>query len=37
VLDRKEVSVLGLPLATSWWALLLGLYAYALPIVPYCA
>jgi plastocyanin len=37
VLDRKEVSVLGFPLATSWWALLLGLYAYALPIVLYCA
>ncbi len=35
--DRKEVSVLGFPLATSWWALLLGLYAYALPIVLYCA
>jgi phospholipase D-like protein len=37
VLDREEVSVLGFPLATSWWALLLGLYAYALPIVLYCA
>jgi plastocyanin len=37
VLDRKEVSVLGFPLATAWWALLLGLYAYALPIVLYCA
>ncbi len=35
--DRKEVSMLGLPLATSWWALLLGLYAYALPVVLYCA
>ncbi|HEX2426272.1 MAG TPA: PLDc N-terminal domain-containing protein [Actinomycetota bacterium] len=37
VLDREEMSVLGFPLATSWWALLLGLYAYALPIVLYCA
>jgi plastocyanin len=35
--DRKEVSVLGFPLAASWWALLLGLYGYALPIVLYCA
>jgi Phospholipase_D-nuclease N-terminal len=35
--ERREVSVLGLPLATQWWALLLGLYVYALPIVLYCA
>jgi hypothetical protein len=35
--ERKEVSVLGFPLATQWWGLLLGVYVYALPIVLYCA
>jgi hypothetical protein len=35
--EGKEVSMLGFPLATGWWALLLGLYGYALPIVLYCA
>jgi plastocyanin len=27
----KEMTVFGIPLATSWWALLIGLYGYALP------
>ena len=27
----KEVLVFGIPLATSWWSLILGLYAYVLP------
>ena len=33
----REVTVLGFPLATSWWGLLLGLYAYALPLILYSA
>jgi hypothetical protein len=37
VLDRREVSVLGFPIAVGWWALMVGLYAYALPIILYCA
>jgi hypothetical protein len=31
----KAVAVLGLPLATNWWSLLLGLYGYILPFVLY--
>ena len=27
----EEVLVFGIPLATSWWSLILGLYAYVLP------
>jgi hypothetical protein len=27
----KEVLVFGIPFATSWWSLILGLYAYVLP------
>jgi Phospholipase_D-nuclease N-terminal len=27
----REVLVFGIPLATSWWSLILGLYAYVLP------
>jgi plastocyanin len=27
----QEVLVFGMPLATSWWSLILGLYAYVLP------
>ena len=33
----KEPTVLGMPIATSWWTLLLGLYAYLLPFVLYAA
>jgi hypothetical protein len=34
----QEVSVMGVPLvATTWWSLLLGLYAYVLPFVLYAA
>jgi plastocyanin len=33
----QEVTVLGSPLATSWGALLLGLYGYILPFVLYAA
>ena len=34
----KEVATLmGMPLATSWWSLLLGLYAYILPFVLYAS
>jgi plastocyanin len=31
----KEITVLGVPIATSWWSLALGLYAYILPLVLY--
>jgi plastocyanin len=33
----KELSVMGMPLATSWWGLLIGLYGYVLPFVLYTA
>ena len=33
----KEVLVFGIPLATSWWGLILGLYAYVLPGFLYAA
>jgi phospholipase D-like protein len=33
----REVTVMGIPLATSWWGVLLGLYAYALPLILYSA
>ncbi len=33
----KELTVFGLPLATSWWSLLIGLYGYALPGFLYAA
>jgi hypothetical protein len=33
----REVTVLGVPLTTSWWAVLIGLYAYALPLILYSA
>ncbi len=33
----KEVTVLGFPLATTWWGILIGLYAYALPLILYSA
>jgi phospholipase D-like protein/parallel beta helix pectate lyase-like protein len=33
----QEVTVLGIPLATSWWGVLFGLYAYALPLILYSA
>jgi hypothetical protein len=33
----KELSLMGMPLATSWWSLLLGLYGYVLPFVLYAA
>jgi hypothetical protein len=33
----QEVTVFGIPLATSWWALILGLYGYLLPFVLYAA
>jgi hypothetical protein len=29
--SREVVLVFGIPLATSWWSLILGLYAYVLP------
>lgn len=29
----KEATVLGVPIATSWWALLVGLYGYVFPVV----
>jgi hypothetical protein len=31
----KELTVMGVPLATSWWGLVLGLYGYVLPFVLY--
>lgn len=33
----QEVTVLGFPLATTWWGLLIGLYGYALPLILYSA
>ena len=33
----QEVLVFGMPLATSWWTLILGLYAYVLPGFLYAA
>jgi Right handed beta helix region/Phospholipase_D-nuclease N-terminal len=33
----REVTVLGFPLAASWWGVLLGVYAYALPLILYSA
>jgi hypothetical protein len=33
----QEVTVLGFPLATGWWGVLIGLYAYALPLILYSA
>ncbi|MDP8957231.1 MAG: PLDc N-terminal domain-containing protein [Actinomycetota bacterium] len=34
--DRMEVSVVGIPLAApTWWSLLLGMYAYVLPLALY--
>jgi plastocyanin len=33
----QEVTVLGAPLATSFWGVLIGLYAYALPLILYSA
>jgi Phospholipase_D-nuclease N-terminal/Right handed beta helix region len=33
----RELSVFGIPLATSWWGLLIGLYGYVLPGFLYAA
>ncbi|HEY7667730.1 MAG TPA: cupredoxin domain-containing protein [Actinomycetota bacterium] len=33
----QEVTVFGIPLATSWWSLIVGLYGYLLPFVLYAA
>jgi plastocyanin len=33
----QEVTVLGSPIATSVWGVLIGLYAYALPLILYSA
>jgi hypothetical protein len=33
----QEVTVLGISLATSWWGVLIGLYAYILPLILYSA
>ena len=32
-----DLTVLGTPLATSWWSLLIGLYGYVLPGILYAA
>ncbi len=34
---RKDLTVFGIVLATSWWSLLIGLYAYVLPGFLYAA
>ena len=34
---NQEVTVLGLSLATGWWGVLVGLYAYVLPLILYSA
>ena len=33
----QEVTVLGLSLSSSWWGVLVGLYAYVLPLILYSA
>jgi plastocyanin len=33
----QQMTIAGVPLATSWWSLLLGLYGYILPFVVYAA
>jgi hypothetical protein len=33
----KEMTLFGIPIATSWWSLLIGLYGYALPGFVYAA
>lgn len=33
----KEPSIMGMPIATSWWSLLIGLYGYILPFVLYAS
>ncbi len=33
----KQLTVFGIPMATSWWSLLIGLYGYALPGFLYAA
>jgi plastocyanin len=32
-----DLAAMGVPLATSWWSLLIGLYGYILPFVLYAA
>jgi plastocyanin len=34
---NQEVTVMGIPLATTWWGLLIGVYGYLLPLVLYAA
>ncbi len=34
---NQEVTLLGFPLATTWWGTLIGLYGYVLPLVLYSA
>jgi plastocyanin len=36
-LIEQELTVYGVPLATSWWSLLIGLYGYVLPGFLYAA
>ena len=35
--DFQEVTLMGFPLSTTWWGVLIGLYAYALPVILYTA
>ena len=34
---HKELTVFGVPLAATWWSLLIGLYGYVLPGILYAA
>jgi hypothetical protein len=34
---KEEPTLMGISLASSWWSLLLGLYAYILPFVLYAS
>jgi plastocyanin len=34
---HQEVTVLGFPLAATWWGLLIGVYGYLLPLILYAA
>jgi plastocyanin len=33
----QEVTVLGFPIGATWWGLLIGVYAYLLPLILYAA
>jgi plastocyanin len=30
---KQEVTIMGIPIATSWWGFLIGVYGYVLPLI----